>query len=182
MDPLAGYVATGVVSLAVGLALRALEPKVKIVWWSPHQFLFQLKQPQVALLTHAITIQNIGRKTAEGVEIVHKSRPDFFKLQPALDYEESTTPAGEHVVRVKSLGPKEFFTIEFLSYATLPELQFIRSAAGHAQPIQIQPQRVFPRWWNALAALMFLIGVGFVVYWLLRAGLFLFKGIDALGG
>jgi len=178
VDTLAGYVATGIISLAVGLALRALEPKVKIVWWSPHQFLFQLQQPQLVLLTHAITIQNMGRKTAEGIEIVHKSKPDFFKLQPALDYEESTTPAGEHVVRVKSLGPKEFFTIEFLSYATLPELLFIRSSAGHAKPIQIQPQRVFPRWFNLLATLLILIGFGFLVYWLLKVGLFVLKGMS----
>lgn len=107
MESLGTYVATGVVSFAVGLALRALEPKVRLVWWSPHQFLFQLQlQQPVALLTHAITIQNLGRKEAKDVEVVHKTRPDFFKLQPALDHVETTTLAGEHIVRVRTLGPK----------------------------------------------------------------------------
>ncbi len=36
MDSLTGYVATGLVMLIVGLLLRELEPKVKVVWWSPH--------------------------------------------------------------------------------------------------------------------------------------------------
>ncbi len=179
MDSLAGYVVTGVISLAVGIALRALEPKVKIVWWNPHQFLFNLN-PTLALFTHAMTIQNIGRKSAEGVEIGHKKRPDFFKLQPALDYEESATPSGEHIIRVKSLGPNEFFTVEFLSHTTLPELLFIRSTAGHAQFIQIQPQRVFPRWWNSFATLMFLIGLGFIIYWLLKAGIFILSGMGVI--
>lgn len=180
MESLAGYIATGVVSLLVGLALRSLEPKVKILWWSPHQFLFQLTQPNLSLLTHAITIQNIGRKAAEGVEIVHKKRPDFFKLQPALDYAEDTTPAGEHIIRVGSLGPKEFFTIEMLSYVSIPELLFIRSEAGHAQVIQIQPQRIFPRWLNYLFLVLQVIGFGFVIYWLLRMGIFLLRGVGAL--
>jgi hypothetical protein len=183
MDSLASYVATGVVSLIVGLALRELEPKVKIVWWGAHQFLFEIPEPRrIDLLTQAITIQNIGRKSAEDVEIVHKRQPDFFKLWPALDYEESTTPAGEHVVRVKSLGPKEFFTIEFLSYATRPELQLIRSKAGQATLIPIQFQRVLPRWLRTISIGLLFIGLGFVVYWLLRAGVFILRGIGVLGG
>lgn len=181
MDTLAGYVATGVVSLLVGLALRELESKVKIVYWSPHQFLFQIPTPRLDLFTHSITIQNIGRKAAEHVEIIHKRRPDFFKLQPALDYEESATPAGEHVVRVKSLGPKELFTIEFLSYATVPELQLIRSKAGQATSIPIQFYRVFPRWYRAILIGLFFIGLGFVIYWLLRATFFILKGLGVLG-
>jgi len=75
MDSLTGYVATGLDMLIVGLLLRELEPRVKVVWWSPHQFQFQLPQPPNILLTHAITIQNIGRKKAEGIEIVHTSNP-----------------------------------------------------------------------------------------------------------
>jgi hypothetical protein len=89
MDALATHVVTAVLSLAVGLALRVLEPKVRIVWWGAHQFLFQVPTlipdgppQQVHLLTHALTIQNLGRKEAEWVEIVHRARPDFFKLQP----------------------------------------------------------------------------------------------------
>ncbi len=104
MDSLTGYVATGLVMLIVGLLLRELEPKVKVVWWSPHQFQFQLPQPPNILLTHAITIQNIGRKKAEGIEIVHTSKPSFFQLQPPLNYVESYTPQGEHIVRVDSLA------------------------------------------------------------------------------
>lgn len=120
-------------------------------------------------MTHAITIQNIGRKTAEFVEVVHKNRPDNFALQPSLDFTESTIPTGEHVIRVKSIGPKETFTIQMLSYATLPELQYIRPEAGHAQNIAIQPQRIFPKWLNSAVTIAMVTGAGFIVYWGIRA-------------
>jgi len=144
-------------------------------------FLFELPQPKLSLFTHAITIQNLGRKTAKNVQIVHKRKPDFFKLQPALDYKESFTPAGEHVVTVDTLGPKDFFAIEFLSYATVAELLLIRSEEGPAVPIQIQPQRIFPKWFNALAIGLLLVGAGFVAYWIVRAVIFISKNIG-IGG
>ncbi len=176
MDSLTGYVATGLDMLIVGLLLRELEPRVKVVWWSPHQFQFQLPQPPNILLTHAITIQNIGRKKAEGIEIVHTSKPSFFQLQPPLNYVESYTPQGEHIVRVDSLGQKEFFTIQFLSMLPVPQLLYIRSTAGHAQAIQTQFQRVFPKWFNLFAVSMMLIGLAFITYWILLMGIFILKG------
>ncbi len=168
---IAGYVATGIVSVIVGLLLRHLEPKSKVVGWSPHRFLFNLVDPPIILFTHAHTVQNIGRKAAEDIEIFHRSRPDFFKLEPALNYEEYITPAGEHVVKIPNLGPKEFFTIEFLTYkaAYLPELLYIRTKDGQSEFIAIQPQRIFPRWFRYLVALFIWIGIGFSVYWLISA-------------
>lgn len=139
MEGLVGYIATGAVSLAVGLLLRSLEPKSKIVWWQSHNFRFNMREPNLTLHTHSYTIQNLGRKLAENVEVVHRSRPDHFQLQPALDYQEVTTPNGEHILRVPNLGPKEFCSIEFLSYKTLPELLYVRSAAGHGELINILP-------------------------------------------
>jgi len=183
MDSLGGYVATGVVSLLVGLALRSLEPKIKIVWWSPHRFLFKIpiqSNPPANLFTHAITVQNLGRKSAEWVEIVHKTKPDFFMLEPALNYKETQNPSGEHVIKIESLGPREFFTVEFLSYTAIAELLFIRTEVGHAQFITIQPQRSFPRWVQRTLSTITVIGLGFVVYWLLRVSLFIGHGIGIL--
>src|SRR3990170_8417221 len=114
MEGLAGYVATGIVSLAVGLLLRNLEPKGKVVYWSPHTFVFDVPYPKVILKTDSVTIQNIGRREAEDVEVVFKSRPDFFKLQPSISFSEHKNPDGEFILRVPALGPKEFFTLQIL--------------------------------------------------------------------
>lgn len=177
-----GYIVTGLVSFFVGLLLRYYEPKSKLAWWTPHVFLFQLRDPAIALFTHAHTIQNLGRRPATNVEIVHRSKPDYFKLEPALNYEEFTTPDGEHGVRIPQLGPKEFFTIEFLTYksSTLPQLLYVRSAEGPAQKINWRFQRLFPQWINILLAGLLIIGTAFSLYWVLRAIIFISKGIGVL--
>lgn len=90
MDELVGYVATGTVALAVGIMLTYLQPRAKVVYWSPHSFLFDLTQHNVQLQTDALTVQNIGRRTAEGIELVMDSRPDFFQFSPAVPYDEFT--------------------------------------------------------------------------------------------
>lgn len=177
MEGLAGYVATGIVSLAVGLLLRSLEPKAKVVYWSPHTFVFDVPNPKVILKTDSVTIQNIGRREAEDVEVIFKSRPDFFKLQPSIPYSEHNNPDGEFLLRVPTLGPKEFFTLQILSFVTIPNIQSIRSKAGPASLIQVQFQRQFTRLVQLLLVAILLVGIGFLSYWLIQAVVFISKSI-----
>jgi len=53
----------------------------------------------------------------------------------------------------------------------------IRSNAGQAQFMQFHIQRVFPKWFNVLAVLLFLVGSGFSMYWLIRSIAFLSQAI-----
>jgi|SRR5712691_11951043 hypothetical protein len=177
MEGLAGYIATGVVSLAVGLLLRQLEPKSRLVYWLPHNFLFELKDEKVTLRTDSLTLQNLGRKSATNIEIIHKSRPDYFKFATAVAFDEATTPNGEHVIKIASLGAREFINLQLLSYKTLPVLLNIRSAEGPAAPIQIQLQRQFPRWVYAISAVLTLVGLGFTAFWLIKAVAYISKAI-----
>ena len=177
MTVLSGYIATGIVSLVVGLLLRSLEAKAKVVYWSPHNFFFELKEENVVLQTNSLTVQNTGRKPAEGIEIIHKQKPDFFQLAPSLPYEEETTANGEHVIRIKTLGPKEFFMLQLLSFKTVPVLLNIRSKEGKASAIQIQPQKIFPRWFQAISVGLFFIGLGFSIYWCIKAIIFISRSI-----
>jgi hypothetical protein len=108
MDTLGGYIATIVVSLLTGYFAQFLQPRSKLLCWSPHNFFFDLKNEKVLLQTNSLTVQNVGRKPAEDVEIIHKQRPDFFELYPSIEYQEISNPNGEHVIKVKSLGPKEW--------------------------------------------------------------------------
>lgn len=80
MEGLLGYVITGIVSFTVGYLLMYLQPKAKLVYWSPHSFLFILADQGVVLQTDALTLQNLGRKTAHNVDIVMNNRPDFFSV------------------------------------------------------------------------------------------------------
>ena len=201
MDTLAGYIATACTSVAGGYLSRFLEPRIKIGYWLSHNFLYTIPANQfpaaqnvaqqalppggnappqaqnLLLLTHSLTIQNFGRQPAEWIEVVHRRKPDFFQLFPALQYAENISPNGEHALRVESLAPKEFFTIQFLSYASMPELLYIRSQAGHASLTPWRPIRVYPSWIYRLLRALVLAGAGLCAYWLIKAGIFVLKSI-----
>src|SRR4030067_2263996 len=116
MDNFAGYILTAVLSVLVGYLLQYLELKPKVVWWRTNEAFFHLKDQKIALYTHNITISNKGRRQAKNIEIIHRNKPDFFVLQPALNIEENKTPSGENIIRIQTLGPKELFTIRLRSY------------------------------------------------------------------
>jgi hypothetical protein len=171
MENLAGYVATGTTSLAVGALLIHLQPKARLVFWSPHTFLFDLKREKVVLQTDALTIQNLGRKAACNVEVILQVKPDFYEFSPAITHEGVQQDNGNYAIKIKELGPKEFVTVQLLSYSQVPRLLNIRSDAGQAHAIRFQFQRVFPWWLNSAAIVVFAIGVGTTAYWLIRISL-----------
>jgi len=177
MEGLAALVATGVVSLFVGIFLMNLQPKAKVMYWSPHSFLFNLPNEDVALQTDALTIQNIGRQAAETVEVVMDAQPDFFQLSPAIPYEQAMMDDDRFVLCISTLGPKEVVTIQLLSYTRVPQILNIRSVAGQAEFMPFQIQRVYPKWLNAAVGFLIMVGFGFFFYWIVRAVLFISNAI-----
>jgi hypothetical protein len=173
MEQLVGYIATGLISLVVGLLLQQFQSKPKLLYWVPGSFLFELKDPKIALRTDSLTIQNAGKKPATNVEIVYKYKPDHFQFSTAISFSEETNPNGEHIIKIPSLGSKEFVNIQLLSHMQLPILLNVRSADGPAQLIKVHLQRMFPKWFNALVVGLFLLGFGFALYWIIRSIIFL---------
>lgn len=177
MEPLIGYLATGIVSLIVGLLLQRFQSKPKLLYWLPGSFLFELKDPKVIIRTDSLTIQNVGRKPAKNVEIVHKYKPDHFHFSTAISFFEETSPNGEHIIKIPSLGAKEFVNIQLLSHIQQPILLNVRSDDSPAQLIQVHLQRVLPKWIYASATFLLLLGFGFALYWIILSVIFLSASI-----
>jgi hypothetical protein len=201
MESLAGYVALVFVSVIATYLSQFLRPKVKIRYWLPHSFIFTIPNnqanpasgatqiiapdgsaltppaapPNYFLHTQALTIRNFGRESSEWIEITHRRKPDFFQLYPPLNYTESTAPGGEHILRAGSLASKESFTIQFLGYTHMPELVIIRSSDGHASLMPWMTVRKYPRWVYITMQVAMFAGVAFLIYWLIRGGLFALK-------
>jgi len=180
MEPLIGYIATGIVSLVVGLLLQRFQSRPKLLYWLPGSFIFELKDPKVTIRTDSLTIQNVGRKPAKNVEIVHKYKPDHFHFSTAISFSEETTPNGEHIIKIPSLGAKEFVNIQLLSHVQQPILLNVRSDDLPAQLIQVQLQRMFPKWVYASVGVLLLLGLGFATYWIIRSVIFLSASIGIL--
>lgn len=180
MEQLAGYIATGIVSLIVGLLLQRMKSRPKLLYWVPGSFLFELKDPQIVLRTDSLTIQNDGREPATSVEIVHKYKPDHFQFSTPIAFSEETTPNGEHVIKIPSLGAKEYLNMQLLSHKQQPVLLNVRSAAGPGQLIQVHLQRLWPKWVQLLSAGLVLIGLGFFLYWLILSVIYLSTAIGII--
>lgn len=175
-----GYIATGLVSLIVGLFLERLKDKPRLLYWLPGSFLFQLKNPNIAIRTDSLTIQNIGRHPATNVEIVHKARPDHFQFSTPIDFNESVTPTGEHIIKIASLGPKEFVNLQLMSHTSPAVILNVRCAEGAAQLIQVHLQRLVPRWLQIVAVTLMLLGAGFALYWVAASALYLSRAIGVV--
>ena len=179
-EKLIGYIATGIVSLLVGLFLERVKGKAKLLCWVPGSFAFKLASPEMVIRTDSVTIQNIGRQPSKDIEIIHQSKPDHFQFATPVDFTESSNPSGEHVIKIASLGPKEHVNLQLLSHSKLPVLLNIRSAEGKAQFIQVGLQRVWPKWVQVLGTALILLGTGFSAYWLVNAVIFLSKSIGVV--
>lgn len=180
MENFAGYIATGIVSLLVGIALQRLKDRPKLLYWIPGSFLFQLKQQNVELRTDSLTIQNVGREPAKDLEIVHKQRPDHFQFSTAIAFTEETNPTGEHIIKIANLGANEHINLQLISFKAIPVLLAVRSATGQAQSIEVHLQRVIPRWLQVSAGAAMLLGAGFFLYWAGSAVVFLSRSLGLI--
>lgn len=182
MEALPGYIATAVVSLAVGYLLTYLEPRPKLAYWLAHVSAFTLPAtattPAARLSVHGITVQNIGRRRAEGIEIAHNSAPDIFRIWPDL-VQTTTMHPNAHVIQIPDLGPGEWFTVNILTIGDrqVPSLLYIRSRDGQAQQVPVLIQRATPRSLYYLGAIVFISGAGFLLFWLIKALVFIADGV-----
>lgn len=172
MDIVLGYVATGLVSLIVGYLLSHLEPRARIGYWFPHSSYFFLEEHDISIQTGTLTVQNLGRKKAEDVQLVFSQRPDFFQITPPLPYSEEESTDGNYVIGFSMLGPKEVVSLQILGFTQFPALMNLRSSAGSAESVQIQMQRVYPQWLNMTALALMLVGLAAIIYLLIRLGIY----------
>ncbi|WP_175949572.1 hypothetical protein [Burkholderia vietnamiensis] len=176
-DRVLGAIITGVVGLVFWLIQRRLEPASNLGYWIPHSFLFNVplnNVPQpLALQVATLTVQNLGRKSAESLEIVHAVKPDHFQLHPKRAYDERQAPDGAHIISIESLGPKEVLQIQLLAYSQPPNLVGVRSKDGAAKQVRFQIIRALPRPVVMLFQTCMLIGALAILYWIVRAIIFI---------
>jgi hypothetical protein len=164
------------VGVLTGYILQFLKPRAKVVFWPAHHFVFNLPKSTptstpIIITTHAITVQNVGRRRAENIEVAHSDQPapQLFHLWPTLQHTVHTQP-GVHLITISGLGPGEGFTLEFLDIGGQPsQLLYIRSNDGLAQQILMQPQRVPPKWMLSVGWAVFIAGAAFLAYWIIQA-------------
>ena len=90
-------------------------------------------------------------------------------------YSETFTPSGEHVLRIDFLAPKEFFTLEILSYTSLPELQYVRYDRGYARTIDFKLQPNMKPLQITILRILTITGGIAIVYATIRLAIYLYS-------
>lgn len=175
-DKIVGAIITGVVGLVFLGIQRVFAPGARLGYWIPHDFTFRVplpNQPQpLNVQTATLTVQNLGRKTAEDVEITHRTKPDHFQLNPPRTFVETTGADGTYTINVGSLGPKEFLQMQVFSHITSPSLAGVRSKEGPAKSVRFQIIRQFSKPFLFGVRVCMIVGALTIFYWIVRAALF----------
>jgi hypothetical protein len=162
--------------------------KAKLIRGVRHSFTFLVDQPLVdgngqqvsptqTARTASVVIQNIGKKTANNVQIVFNWKPMCINTWPNRVYEEETLPDGRYARSYDTLSPQEFIGIEILSVnAELPEMVNVRCDECVAIDVRMAPQQVAKPWQIRLVKWFMLSGSVATVYLLIVLIQFLVVG------
>jgi hypothetical protein len=127
---------------------------------------------QTQVNTHTVVLRNTGRQAASNVRLHHGILP-LYSIYPVIVHHVDTLPDGSQDIAIPTLVPGEQITITYLYFPPTTYAQVnqgIKCDEGFAQAIPVNIRRVFPRWWNVIAQLLFLVGVGTVAYFIYRIG------------
>ena len=163
-------IAAPIVALFFGVWVnRRFESRPILVSYYGHVSAFTHHPAQgqpINVHTHAIVLRNAGRRTATNVRIGHNVLPDF-NIWPQLNYSVGSLPGGGQEIIIPTLVPGEEITVSYLYFPPLTVAGIntgIKSDQGFARPITVLLQRQYPKWFNASAAFLILIGLVAVLY------------------
>ena len=155
---------------------RFFTPSAKLFHSVRHLFTYLINEPRlnpdgsVASATQtariaSISVSNVGRAAAKGVEIVFNWKPAYINFWPLRAYEETIHPDGRYSIHLESLSPKEVFGIELLSINNeLPDLVNVRSEQIISKEKILIPQIVSPMWLMSVLWTLLTLGLMAAVY------------------
>ena len=118
--------------------------------------------------TASIRVINIGRETANKVELAFNWKPQHLNLWPVRHYESKCDQDSRHILIFDNLSPKEEIGIEIMSInADLPALIQVRSAECQAKNVPMMWIAYEAPWKKAITSAFRFLGLGALVYWLL---------------
>ncbi len=189
-DEVLAVVIAAMLSIVIAIVGRVISPRGRVKWAVTHQYSFlthpnppssapqqpsapssaapQTTQP-VLVHTRTIWVQNVGRATVEDIEIIFNYRPHHFEIWPQRQFRETTNPAGNLLISVNGLNPREWITITMLNVGVqLPLVTNVRWKGGVAREAPMAPQEILPRWARGSLGGLVLSGVVFWLYVIVR--------------
>jgi hypothetical protein len=150
-----------ILTALIALVGRFLTPRGRIAWGVFHEHLFVAPEKVSGAIrrvyTRYIWVQNIGRATADGVEVVFNYSPQHFEVWPQRQFERQTNAQGNTILRFPELSRGEHFGVSLLSVdEPIPDITNVRWSDGVGRRLPMAPQRA----WSPTAQRLFLLSLG----------------------
>jgi hypothetical protein len=125
----------------------------------------------VPLVVHTrdVWVQNTGRGLVRDIEIVLNYVPQHYEIWPNREFQTAENPDGRFVIKIASLGSREFFAIVMIAArAELPFVANVRSSEGIARQVRMGPQQILSRPFIEVVRVLLFLGVAAAAYLILR--------------
>lgn len=162
-----------IIAVLTALVTRFFTPRGKVIWAVSHQHHYRVPNLNnggfFPVVTQQVWFQNVGRSPIQELEIVLNWKPQHFEIWDPRKWDGEHLSDGRWVIRVPSLNAREFFTLSMIDTINdLPAVLNVRCMGGVSTNVQMGPQRLFPMWFNVMAASFMFIGIVASLYWLLQ--------------
>ena len=159
-------------TITTTVVMRIIQPRPKVVWGTSHQFSFRVPRTnppggEFLLHTQTVFLQNVGFGPAEDVEVILNYKPENFSLWPQLNYSTESNPEQRFIIKIASLGRREFTTVEMLhTTGEMPSTLRVRTSRGECKQVPMVPMQLFPRWFRIAIIVLFFMGIFTAFEWL----------------
>jgi len=156
-------------TLVAAIVSRVVSARARLVVFFPGGQSFRISSSTdepIDLQTFTVTVENAGRKPTKNVEVtLSRHLPiDQIAITPAIN-NRIEDRAGEMVIHIPVLGPREHAAIQFCSFQDgLPNVLNVRSDDGRAKEISVHLQRVFQKPFLWLIGISMFTGFAFLLW------------------
>jgi hypothetical protein len=168
---LVATIAAPVIALFVGVALnRALEKRVKLVSFLAHASAVNTTLQNGTVLnvnTHSIVVRNAGKLPARNVRLGHAFLPDAFSIYPPVHHQVVAVPGGGREIVIPQLVAGEQITVAYLYFPPVTWQsvnQYTKCDEGYAKVVTVLATPQLPRWQQAVAWFLILLGLVTALY------------------
>ena len=165
MNTLLSHLLTAVAALAVAIVFHLWKGRARLVHGIPHLFSFTFGD-ESHISTQTVTAQNVGRKSANRVEMTFSNPPEYFAIFPQLKYDAHALGDGTYVIAFDYLAPRQVVTVELLaSSSVMPTLVSMRSEDGMSKEHPISLSASVTTAGEMLLGVLFIAVPAFLLGW-----------------
>jgi len=166
MEPFRGELVAFCLALFGSLIAWTFRPRVKLIWGRSNNSLHFIPagEKRVEIYAEKFYLQNTGRKPATTVEFVLSFRPDDISIWQSRQYTEANSPDGSLVITLPFIAPGELVVVDTVYIDKVAaNVRSVKCQDALAKMVPFATQRNFGTKLNVAGAILFLLGIAFVI-------------------